>query len=277
MRRIDNNEAITIQKDILRELHSFCTEQGLHYSLAYGSLLGAVRHKDMIPWDDDIDVMMPRKDFEKLCSLYPRYGKKEYAAENHRTNPEIKTRLAYFTDTRTITYNIGYRKEDNVQTYGLHIDIYPVDFIPDNKIIRKIFFFRRAVLFSIVRGASLHPEIRKGKGKGKKMMLHIIKTICSLWGQDRCIDRLVLLCRKYENMVVNDKTEVSVLLEVGKPVCFSHKIMEKYVEYDYAKKKYIGVEDYDTCLKLWYGDYMKLPPESERVPHKYYGTEYYWK
>lgn len=275
MRRIDDTEAISIQKNILEELHSFCVKNGLKYSLAYGSLLGAVRHKDMIPWDDDIDVMMPRADFEKLCELYPKYGKKEYSAENHRTNPEIKTRLAYFTDTRTITYNIGYRKEDNIQSYGLHIDIYPVDNVPNGALERKVFFFKRAVLFAIVRGAALHPEIRKTKSK--RILLSLIKNMCKLFGLDRSIDTLVSHCRKYENMEVNSTSQVSVLLEVGKPICFSSSIMDEYAEYDYAKKKYYGIKDYDTCLKLWYGDYMKLPPENERVPHKYSGTEYYWK
>ena len=275
MKPINDNEAIIIQKSILEELHSFCKQNGLKYSLAYGSLLGAVRHKDMIPWDDDIDVMMPRKDFERLCELYPKNGKADYAAENHRTNPEIKTRLAYFTDTRTITYNIGYHKEDNIQTYGLHIDVYPVDVVPDGIITRRLFFFKRAVLFAIVRGASLHPETRKGRVK--KIALSIVKNICCVFGLDRCIDALVKHCRKYENMTLTEKSEVSVLLEVGKPICFSNKILEEYSEYDYAKKRYVGVKDYDTCLKLWYGDYMKLPPEKERVPHKYVGTEYYWK
>jgi hypothetical protein len=272
---IDDQEAILIQRDILEELDRFCAKNDLKYSLAYGSLLGAVRHKDMIPWDDDIDVMMPRADFEKLCKLYPEKGQAEYAAENHRTNPEIKTRLAYFTDTRTITYNIGYRKEENIQTYGLHIDIYPVDYIPDDLNERKAFFRKRSILFSIVRGASLHPEIRKNPLI--KSALYCIKGVCSIFGLDKCIDALVKLCRKYENIQPTEKTEVSVLLEVGTPVCFNCNIFDSYSLYDYGEKKYRGVSDYDTVLKAWYGDYMKLPPENQRVPHKYIGTEYYWK
>lgn len=275
MKRIDNNEAIVIQKEILQELDKFCVEHHIRYSLAYGSLLGAVRHKDIIPWDDDIDVMMLRKDFEEFCKIYPKEGKKEYAVENHRTNPEIKTRLAYFTDTRTITYNIGYKKENNIQTYGIHIDVYPVDFIPDNIFVRRLFFWKRSIMFFIVRGAALHPEIRKKTIN--RVVLNAVKMVCNVFNQDNMIDALVRHCRKYENITPNENTMVSVLLDIGKPICFPYKIFDDFSEYDYAKKKYKGISDYDICLKLWYGDYMKFPPENERVPHKYSKTEYYWK
>ena len=77
------------EQEILDVIHQVCTEYGLRYSLAYGTLIGAVRHKGFIPWDDDIDLMMPREDYEKLLAIWNEAAPKGYILQNTRTDPDF--------------------------------------------------------------------------------------------------------------------------------------------------------------------------------------------
>lgn len=74
MKPITTHELRKIQIEILKSIHNYCQENNLRYSLAYGTLLGAVRHKGFIPWDDDIDIMMPRPDYEQFLKGYRGYN-----------------------------------------------------------------------------------------------------------------------------------------------------------------------------------------------------------
>ena len=77
------------EQEILDVIHQVCTEYGLRYSLAYGTLIGAVRHKGFIPWDDDIDLIMPREDYEKLLAIWNEAAPKGYILQNTRTDPDF--------------------------------------------------------------------------------------------------------------------------------------------------------------------------------------------
>ena len=79
----------TTEQEILDVIHQVCTEYGLRYSLAYGTLIGAVRHKGFIPWDDDIDLIMPREDYEKLLTIWNEAAPKGYILQNTRTDPDF--------------------------------------------------------------------------------------------------------------------------------------------------------------------------------------------
>lgn len=78
------------EQEILDVIHQVCTEHGLRYSLAYGTLIGAVRHKGFIPWDDDIDIMMPREDYEKLIAVWNQSAPKGYILQNTRTDSDLR-------------------------------------------------------------------------------------------------------------------------------------------------------------------------------------------
>lgn len=115
---------------ILKHFDRFCKENELHYTLSEGTLLGAVRHKGFIPWDDDIDVMMPRADFDKLLKSYENRGRYTLIYPKHDSVYDMF--MARMTDNETV---VSFKKRGPGLTYkwGVWIDINPVDSVPEDK------------------------------------------------------------------------------------------------------------------------------------------------
>ena len=126
MKRMTLQEIQQVNLEMMKDIHAFCVKNGIHYSLAYGSLIGAIRHKGFIPWDDDIDIMMPRPDFERFS--------REYKSENGFWLSSVYGDDTYVNYTRVYddrTLVICPAKAGKKET-GVWIDIYPIDGISDN-------------------------------------------------------------------------------------------------------------------------------------------------
>ena len=261
-KEIGFEEAKELRKNLLKVFHDYCAQNNLKYSMAYGTLLGAIRHKDMIPWDDDVDVAMPRKDIEKMrhCSLDRRYS-----FVTHRDDSNYKSKIGYFIDENTFSL-IG----DKVSS-GIRLDVYPIDAVPDNYL-RNILFVKRFFLQAIIRGNATNPNYHKGI---KKILISILSFVCHLYGEDRALLQLQNLIMSYSNSS-KEYSEVSVLAEFGYPICFPKSVISEFENYEYAGKMFKGFKDYNTILKGWYGDYMKLPPEDKRIPPVQH-FKYYWR
>lgn len=270
MKEISIDEAKIIRKEILNKFDYICKKNALHYSLGYGTLLGAVRHKDMIPWDDDIDVVMPRKDFEILSELSLKPTVDRYQFINHRNHPEIKTKIGYYIDFNTITA-IACIPEKALPYHGIHIDVYPIDQVPDNVFISFIQNIRRRWLQIIIKAKGLHPNVHTGS---KRLKRQIIKSLFCFFNEDTAIEKLNNLCKKYSN---RRTPKAGVLVEIGSSQVFGSYVMDTYTDYEYGGRKYKGFADYDECLSVWYGDYMTPPPvEKQILPHND-NVKYYWK
>lgn len=276
LERIDNLEAIRIRKEILKVFHEYCLKEGIEYSLAYGTLLGAVRHGDMIPWDDDVDVMMTRRNYNRFVEAYGIGNTGRYRIVNHTTHPDVKTRFGYFVDYDTITYDVNNAKENASQNYGIRIDVYPMDIIPLKKSLRRsVILLERSLLLAIIRGCSLKPELHKNVLG--RMVCSIIKFICSIPGYDFTVERLHKLSMTYDADFESDDVGFVLFNEYGKPLIFNKKKMLEFGNYEYNGKIYNGIKDADYFLKKWYGNYMELPPEKDRVLGSDPNCEHYWK
>ena len=129
MKEINIEELKLIQLDILQAIHDFCEENHIKYSLACGSMLGAVRHKGYIPWDDDIDVYLMRDDYEKLISSFPKVYKNVYELASLERDSKYARAYARAYNNKTIQYN-GTREKE---VRGIGIDVYGSDFVPDDE------------------------------------------------------------------------------------------------------------------------------------------------
>lgn len=169
-KEIKVEELKQIQLDILKFVDKFCKENNLKYFLAYGTLLGAVRHKGYIPWDDDIDIIMFREDYEKFVTTFKDVNYKVFATE---VNSKYPYPFAKVGDTRTY-----YMEEikDVIDT-GVNIDVFPLDYLPENRIkdicnkrnfLQKVWLLKRLPLL-------------KRRGLLKNIFYGYPKSFCSLF------------------------------------------------------------------------------------------------
>lgn len=255
MKRItDIKELRAIQTGILDDIHKFCTANGITYFLSCGTLIGAVRHKGYIPWDDDIDLYMPREDYERFLSSY-KDGEGRYLVIDPKAEKHYFYTFAKVVDTRTLlveTETAGYR-------IGVYVDIFPVDYVSDDEAERIRIFKRKRLLYKIRRCKISNENYLKSRLAYYcyRLLPVSVKTI------DRMIDRLVVR-REPTNTVAN-------MTEAGPSVagCLPATDMEASVDIEFEGKMYKTMIGYKDYLSRTYGDYMTLPPVDKRVTHSF--------
>lgn len=244
------------EQGILDVIHQVCTEYGLRYSLAYGTLIGAVRHKGFIPWDDDIDLMMPREDYEKLLAIWNQSAPKDYILQNTRTDPDFTQN---FTKIRKDHTTFLQDEAERTKHYhkGIFVDIFPGDRVPSGKIERKIQYIACAINLLYSRG---HTSGSGGLvGITEKLLLnnaskekHITRRECAE-KKIRCWNGNATLQYVFPSTIECSRK------------FYPATLFEKMKTIEFNGKQYMCVADPDTILRIEYGDYMQLPPEEERV------------
>jgi len=250
--------------DILKVFAEFCDKHGLRYYLFGGTLLGAVRHNGFIPWDDDVDVSMPRPDYEKFIELTKNSPWEHYEVKQY-TQPFIK-----LVDTRTVMEERLLK--DSLKMESIFIDIFPIDGLSSNlkenkKHFKKIKFYKRLLTYSIVekRKVSLGPFY-------KRCIKSVLFAVSSAIGYKTFQQKLEKLAKKYS---YSDSEYVGVSIWTwGIKDLGRKEDLEKRVLISFRDTKLWCQGNYVESLTKKYGDYMKLPPEDKRPP--FHGI-CYWK
>lgn len=264
MKEIDVLELRKIQLNILSRLHNFCIEHGINYSLSSGTLIGAVRHKGYIPWDDDIDTYILRPDYERL--------EKEFEDEyikilSPNTDRDCIYAYAKMYDSRTILIE---NTSKNTQSIGVNIDLFIIDSVPDNIEERRSLFRKNKLLDKLLSVKLV--TIRKGRSFKKNLTLFLGKiAIC--WIPIRWII-------KQKRKVVgafNPKAKDVCNVLAGSSIrsCLPMDIMHNFIDIDFEGRTFKCMKDFDLYLSRCYGDYMQLPPVEKRVSH--HSFKAYWK
>jgi len=260
-----------IELDILKDIHRVCEKNGLRYYLAGGTLLGAIRHKGFIPWDDDIDILMPRPDYMKFIKIYENEGDKKYKLTSPYNN---KNHLYTFTkvfDTRTIKIENGLNY-DSENIGGIEVDVFPTDGLPDNIDKSNKYFRKQKLLFHLYSFSVTKKSVNKNIIK--RIIKNTIVYICRLIGKQRFIKVINNNAMKYEF----DKSNyigLSVTTYYGSKERIEKKHYIEQIKVEFEGYLFNAPKNYDQYLSNLYGDYMKLPPEDKRVTHHEY--EAYWK
>lgn len=254
-RKIGIEELKRIQLDILDDVADFCENNGIKYFLAYGTLIGAIRHKGYIPWDDDIDIAMPRPDYQKFLEMY---NKKEsyYRMVSFELNSNYCLPFGKVTDIRTDMIENMYKVSHN---YGVYIDVFPIDGFKEEKKVRMAQRLRRelnAKQAVLGRGRGLLRDIKMVLGKialihiSTKHILSRIRNICLLYSYDEC-----------------DLVGYIPTLNIGLLDIIDKRLIDHTEWAEFEGKKYRIPSGYDNYLRQLYGDYMKLPPNEMQITH----------
>lgn len=249
----------SIEIEVLCEVDRICKANNINYTLGFGTLLGAVRHKGFIPWDDDIDICMPRRDYIRFKKICEKELSKKYFYQSQSTDPE------YFHLFDKIRVNQTVFKEDFLAEYhihhGVYIDIFPMDYIPENKVLRYIQFVRFHFFRIGLMSKYLSIKQRKGKKLIAARLMRIVYAPFSLkW----------LYTHANKTAMKYDDKEYTYIFHFcnsinGKFMCKSDSLINT-IEMSFENHKFPVPKEYDEVLTNIYGNYMQLPPESERQP-----------
>lgn len=264
---IDVNELKKIQLEILQEVHDFCTGNGITYFLSSGTLIGAVRHGGYIPWDDDIDIYMPRTDYDRFIASYNNGDGRNTKVRALTTDRDYYYPYAKVEDTRTRLIE----KTDSKLEIGINIDVFPLDGVPDDQKERVEYFneIDRLRHMAVLKSVSVD---WKRRGAVKNLILIISKIILAGHSQRRIAEKLDSRLRK--NLL---STEYVCNMPMGNGLksCFKRKACNSSIAINFEGRQFMTMSGYDEYLTATYGNYMKLPPENQRVSH--HAFEAYWK
>ena len=265
MKKIFVDELKRLQLDLLSDIHDFCVNNDIKYSLAYGTLLGAVRHKGYIPWDDDIDILMRREDYERFIKIYHH---KYYAIVDTTTLKGYYLPFAKLCDMRTVMQEKNTQKAE----IGVYVDIFPVDNMPDSENELNVFFFKKKLLNAIHNLKIV--AVDKNRELSKNLILALSHVILAIIPISIIVDRMKSISEKYKD-VCTKRRAVFVTADNKRKWVLPKEIYDEYIEISFEGKTFMAIKEVDRYLAAMYGDYMILPSEDKRVSHHAFNA--YWK
>ena len=247
---------------ILLDVTNFCDEHNIKYVLYYGTLLGAIRHNGMIPWDDDIDIAMTRENYERFIKEYT--SSKGYKLFCYKTDP---TYIYPFIKISNVKDTIKYETiDDGKHVRGVEMDIFPFDSIPDNRIMRKLLNIK----VSFYRGfsdLSRYPHYRENIKLLSPFRWYARKKGTLYW-----LKKLDSCLIKYNNMNYKDVCISCYPTQMRKEF-FSKENLTEGIPHNFNGHAFKIPPQWDLILKKIYGNYMELPPIEKRKPGK---SRVYW-
>ena len=278
MKELTLNDIHKISLDILNDVHRYCITNDIRYSLAYGTLIGAVRHKGFIPWDDDIDIIMPRPDYEVFCKKY-KSSQYKIALPNESY---ICFARVYDDQKTTSVQSVPWLKSRNRP--GVWIDIFPIDSISDNEnVFKKQYDEANKLLW-------LQGKVRSTKKTIRDTFVlrsfnHAIVKLIRAWlGKilfifqpiDKVNDSYQNVIKRYAWGTTEHWAQLACADNGYKD--YGHMSwLSSYILLPFEDAHFYVLNAYEEWLSNKYGDYMTLPPETERDQHTLDITKFFWK
>lgn len=267
MEEISNLRKLQLEElKILNIFVDICEKNKLRYYLLGGTLLGAIRHKGFIPWDDDVDVCMPREDYDQLLKIAEKELEEPYYLSSTDNNRDYRYSFA-----RIATRNVKIKNYSaNIpRVEDAWIDIIPLDGMPEKKM--ELRFHKFKLVFwrgmnQIAQYDELVDQVRK-RGKLETLVVKIAgwKIFRKIVDYRKCLRKIEQTLKKYKyddcDMIIN------YMAAYGFAECFPKKWFAEGKKYQFEDQEYIGPCDYDSVCRQIYGAYMELPPEDQRNKH----------
>ena len=254
--------------ELLKFFQQVCKEHNIEYYALGGTLLGAVRHKGFIPWDDDIDVGIPRPDYERLCKILEEMsGTGKIKFRSYKNSEDY---IRYFGHIEDTTFKVVRHDKLKAEETYAWIDLFPLDAMPNNALLRKLKVFQVLVLRALFRFSCFDTLVdvhKKGRPLHEKILVWIgLHTpIQKLFNTKSCL-------RALERALTSTSYEKSdYLVNAMGAYKFREMFHKKYYGkgrmYPFEDTEICGPEDYDFVCKQLYGDYMTPPKMDDRNHH----------
>ena len=245
-----------VQLDILNIIDEICRDNGLHYSLYAGSLLGDVRHRGYIPWDDDLDVCMSRDDYERFLQIWNDEDHRGYILQNKRNTPSFTQSFTKIRKDHTTFLQFEWEK--GLYHTGIFVDIFPIDRCPIALWSRAVFVWecakyqlytrefvppKASAITRAIASVLLNYSTKESRRKYRTWFEKKLKTLSTR-----------------NNLPTVAVETMETLLQR-----FPANLVSRYTRLTFEGKEYECFSMWDELLESLYGDYMKMPPEKERV------------
>lgn len=257
----------TEELKVMKIIKEICEKENIRYFMIGGTLLGAIRHSGFIPWDDDVDLAMPRKDYERFLEVSNKYLPSNIFVQNFRTDDKYRYYITRVLNKNILVEEKRFIGVDTPQAYA-SVDIFPIDGSPNKKFFRNIHYFRvmiRRFLMSLCYRDTIDKE--RKRSKMEKLLLNILIKVPfeRIISPNKIKESLDKLLKKYsmENSLYSGTIMGAYRIrEMVPTVMFGNPKLYKFED-----DTFYGPELVDEYLKHMYGDYMKLPPKEQQKTH----------
>ena len=247
-----------IELDLLLELDRICKKHNIRYIIGYGTLIGAIRHKGFIPWDDDVDVCMTRADYIRFRNACKTDLDSRFFYQTHETDENY-----FYLFDKLRANGTVFREQalkDHRIHHGVYLDIFPVDNLPDNRFLRKIHYAKYRLCRIALHSKYIDLSTRHGK---KKLISIVLRILLVPVSKEFLYNSAEKLAVKYNH---EPQRDVCCYTSTYKqkdifPASYFSDVMDGTFE----GHSVLLPSHYDEILRQIYGDYMQLPPEEKRV------------
>ena len=256
---LTSEECREIQLNIVNVIDRICEDNNLKYCICGGTMLGAIRHKGFIPWDDDIDIMLLRKDYDKLITIL-----KSQTDYKWMDILDYQSKGYYYPFAKAVDNTTVAKQDDNITEHGLWVDIFPYDNLPNNDKERKKFILKnykkRSVILSMITDFDAKEKIKH------RYIKTILKIYSNFINKNKFIEKYNAFGQKYNNQ---ESEYVGCMFSPYKlKECFKKSWFKNIKKYKFENTELFGPIKADEFLKQLYGNYIELPPIDKRKGHK---------
>ncbi len=259
-----------VDYEMLKAVTEIFDKHNLEYFLLAGTLLGAVRHGGFIPWDDDADIGIPRKSYDVFLEKYTKELPDRYKVQHFKTDSSAKYYVTRILDTNVEVREVRDDAEDTAKTYA-SIDLFPIDGTPNNKLVRKVFIWRIMFLRMLASiSQSNNIDMLRKRNPIEKIMVKIAKTIPF----DKLLNRNKIFMRIDKLLKINpvrgSKYVGALMGAYREKELFPGECINGLKKVRFEDTFFSAPDNTDLYLKWLYGDYMKIPNQSEIKRKKHF-------
>lgn len=259
MKELTLQELKEIEFALLKKFQAFCEENNIKYYFSHGTLLGAIRYKHFIPWDDDVDLLIPRADYDRLISLYQ--DDERYRLFAFEKDPKFRYPFAKFCDMTTRKVENGY---DNGVELGVDIDIFPLDAWDDD--LAKAKKEARYIAKNMSRLGFTKLKKPDSRNPIKRFVKGIVMAWCKMFGSAYYIRKILAASHK-EGQTGKNYVGCKAWCVYGAKGIIPAEAFAETVYVEFEGEMFPAPKGYDTYLTCLYGDYLPEPPKEKQKTH----------